>query len=38
MRMFNFGEVLTLLGILWVLVAGVDALSGFIRGRVVRST
>jgi len=38
MRMFNFGEVLTLLGVLWVLVAGVDALSGFIRGRVVRST
>ncbi len=36
MRMFNFHEVLTLLGILWVLVAGVDTLSGVIRRAVVR--
>ena len=36
MRMFNFSEVLTLLGILWVLVAGVDALSGLIRRAIVR--
>jgi len=35
MRMFNFSEVLTLLGILWVLVAGVDAISGVIRRAVV---
>lgn len=36
MRMFNFHEVLTLLGILWILVAAVDAISGLIRRRVVR--
>ncbi|MBI3454609.1 MAG: phosphonate ABC transporter, permease protein PhnE [Candidatus Rokubacteria bacterium] len=36
MRMFNFHEVLTLLGILWFLVAGVDTLSGVIRRAVVR--
>ncbi len=36
MRMFNFHEVLTLLGILWVLVAGADTLSGVIRRRITR--
>jgi phosphonate transport system permease protein len=34
MRMFQFDEVLTLLGILFVLVAGVDFVSGRIRARV----
>ena len=34
MRMFQFDEVLTLLGILFVLVAGVDFISGRIRARV----
>ena len=36
MRMFAFHEVLTLLGILWILVAAVDAISGVIRRAVVR--
>ncbi len=36
MRMFNFHEVLTLLGILWALVVSVDAISGVIRRAVVR--
>jgi phosphonate transport system permease protein len=36
MRMFNFHEVLTLLGLLWLLVAGVDTLSGVVRRVVVR--
>ncbi len=36
MRMFDFHEVLTLLGILWLLVAGADALSGLIRRRITR--
>jgi ABC-type phosphate/phosphonate transport system permease subunit len=36
MRMFAFPEVLTLLGLLWGLVASVDALSAWIRHRVVR--
>ncbi|MBI2879858.1 MAG: phosphonate ABC transporter, permease protein PhnE [Candidatus Rokubacteria bacterium] len=36
MRMFDFHEVLTLLGILWLLVAAVDAISGLIRRAVVR--
>lgn len=36
MRMFDFHEVLTLLGILWALVAAVDALSGLMRRAVVR--
>lgn len=35
MRMFNFHEALTLLGMLWVLVAAVDALSAWIRRAVV---
>jgi phosphonate transport system permease protein len=34
MRMFQFDEVLTLLGILFVLVAGVDLISAKIRARV----
>ncbi len=36
MRMFQFNEVLTILGLLFVLVAGVDFVSGKIRARVVR--
>ena len=36
MRMFAFPEVLTLLGLLWCLVASVDALSAWVRRRVVR--
>ena len=36
MRMFNFHEVLTLLAILWVLVAGVDTASALVRRRLVR--
>ncbi len=36
MRMFNFSEVLTLLAILWVLVAAVDGLSGVIRRAALR--
>jgi phosphonate transport system permease protein len=36
MRMFNFSEVLTLIAILAGLVAGVDAVSAWIRRRVVR--
>jgi phosphonate transport system permease protein len=36
MRMFNFHELLTLLAILWVLVAAVDALSGLVRRAIVR--
>jgi phosphonate transport system permease protein len=36
MRMFQFDEVLTLLGILSVLVASVDFISGRIRGRAAR--
>ena len=36
MRMFAFHEVLTLLGLLWFLVAAVDALSAWVRRRVVR--
>ncbi|MBI4637578.1 MAG: phosphonate ABC transporter, permease protein PhnE [Candidatus Rokubacteria bacterium] len=36
MRMFQFNEVLTLLAILCLLVAGVDFVSGRIRARVVR--
>lgn len=36
MRMFNFHEVLTLLGVLWGLVAAVDVVSAMIRRRVVR--
>ena len=36
MRMFNFHEVVTLLAILWVLVAAVDAISGVVRRAVVR--
>lgn len=35
MRMFQFDEVLTLLAALFVLVAGVDFISGRIRGRLV---
>ncbi len=36
MRMFQFNEVLTILGILFLLVAGVDFVSGKIRAQVVR--
>ncbi len=36
MRMFNFHEVLTLLGVLFFLVAGVDLVSGRVRRAVVR--
>jgi phosphonate transport system permease protein len=36
MRMFNFHEVLTLLAMLWLLVAAVDALSGVARRALVR--
>lgn len=36
MRMFQFDEVLTELGLLFVLVAAVDFVSGRIRGRLVR--
>jgi phosphonate transport system permease protein len=36
MRMFDFGEVLTLLGILWGLVALVDWISGRVRRAIVR--
>ncbi len=36
MRMFDFHEVLTLLAILWILVASVDAVSGVVRRAVVR--
>jgi phosphonate transport system permease protein len=36
MRMFAFSEVLTLLGVLWALVASVDALSAWVRRRVLR--
>ncbi|HET7875293.1 MAG TPA: phosphonate ABC transporter, permease protein PhnE [Methylomirabilota bacterium] len=36
MRMFQFDEVITLLGIMFCLVAAVDFLSGRIRARVVR--
>ena len=36
MRMFQFNEVLTILGLLFLLVAGVDFVSGKIRARVVR--
>ena len=36
MRMFQFDEVLTILGLLFLLVAGVDFVSGKIRARVVR--
>jgi phosphonate transport system permease protein len=34
LRMFRFNEVLTLLGILFVLVAAVDFISGRVRARV----
>jgi ABC-type phosphate/phosphonate transport system permease subunit len=34
MRMFNFGEVITLVGILVLMVAGTDALSLRLRRRV----
>jgi phosphonate transport system permease protein len=36
MRMFQFDEVLTELGLLFILVAAVDFVSGRIRGRLVR--
>jgi phosphonate transport system permease protein len=36
MRMFQFNEVVTILGLLFLLVAGVDYVSGAIRARVVR--
>ena len=36
MRMFDFQEVLTLLAMLWLLVAGIDTISGWIRRAVVR--
>ncbi len=36
MRMFQFNEVVTVLGLLFLLVAGVDLVSGRIRARVVR--
>jgi len=36
MRMFQFDEILTELGVLFVLVAAVDFVSGRIRGRLVR--
>lgn len=36
MRMFQFNEVVTILGLLFLLVAGVDFVSGRIRARVVR--
>jgi phosphonate transport system permease protein len=36
MRMFNFAEVLTLLAVLGSLVGGVDALSAWVRRRVMR--
>lgn len=36
MRMFNFSEVLTLLGVLWLLVAVVDTISGVVRRAVIR--
>ena len=36
MRMFQFDEVLTILGLLFLLVAGVDLVSGKIRAQVVR--
>ena len=36
MRMFQFNEVLTQLGVLFVLVAAVDFVSGRIRGALVR--
>ncbi len=36
MRVFQFDEVLTILGLLFLLVAGVDFVSGKIRARVVR--
>ncbi|MFQ5897460.1 MAG: phosphonate ABC transporter, permease protein PhnE [Candidatus Methylomirabilia bacterium] len=36
MRMFQFNEVLTLLGVLFFLVAAVDLISGKLRGAVVR--
>lgn len=36
MRMFQFNEVLTILGLLFLLVASVDFVSGKIRARVVR--
>jgi phosphonate transport system permease protein len=35
MRMFQFDEVLTLLGILFLLVAAVDFVSGRVRARLV---
>jgi phosphonate transport system permease protein len=36
MRMFQFNEVVTILGLLFLLVAGVDFVSGKLRARVVR--
>lgn len=38
MRMFNFNQVLTLVAILFVIVAGVDALSARIRNTILGRT